>query len=176
LWWPSSHRVKCLVMQSQVSYCHESGRLICLSLMNHSSHVSLYRMFHTIFCDIVLFLVLRDMYRLLFHILINRKEFKNETQAYFNANETRLTTFGAPCTLIQFFRPKRSIFWAQKVSTNLKNYSKKEHFVQIKQFCRYLLLWKFRILSKIYKFKKKVQNPSPLLFLTLRKNFSQGKN
>jgi len=69
-------------MQSQVSYCHESGWLI-LSLMNHSSHVSLYRMFYTIFCGIVLFLVLRDICRLLLHILIIRKEFKNETQAYF---------------------------------------------------------------------------------------------
>jgi len=88
----SRHRVKCLVMQSQLCHCHESDWLI-LSLMNHSSHVSLYRIFHTIFCDIVLFLVLRDTYRLLLHIIINRKEFKNEIQAdFFGANETGLIT------------------------------------------------------------------------------------
>jgi len=47
-------------------------------------------MFHTIFCDIVLFLVLCDIYRLLLHFVINKK-FKNETLAIFSANETGLT-------------------------------------------------------------------------------------
>jgi len=171
-------------VQSQVSYCHESGWLI-LSLMNHSSHVSLIPdVSHDILWYSFVF-GFADIYRLLLHIIINRKEFKNEIQAYFSAltrpDSPHLVPrargpLGAPCTLIQFSRPKRSVFRAQKVLTNLKSYSRKEQFVQSKHFCRYLLLWSSEFCRKFTHIKKKVQNLSPLLILTLKRNFSRGKN